>query len=182
MDEEYEAISLIQMLQAREERVMIQNRIQREHKSILISFTMNIPGAFKNSYIIWKSFLYGVKDMKDFMKKYRLQEIEVRNLSSGPEGYYILSDKCSGLEIKEALVCFEEFHPIGRWFDIDIKDINRAPISRNQIGRESRKCFLCNEDAKVCARSRRHSVQELLDFTKQSLVEYVMQKQGERTA
>lgn len=68
----------------------------------------------------------------------------------------------SPLEAKRIAVCLEDTHPHGRVFDIDVLQKDGTPIEREDIGHAPRRCYLCNEPAKVCARSRAHSIDELL--------------------
>ncbi|RDY33111.1 citrate lyase holo-[acyl-carrier protein] synthase [Lachnotalea glycerini] len=166
-------ITLEQMLQVREERVKIQNEILEKTNSILITFTMNIPGPIKNNKGIEQSFIYGKRDLIEYMKDYLIKEIQCRKLASGGEAYLVIDKQFSAKEIKSKIIEFEETHPIGRWFDIDVKSAPNRNISRAELGIKPRKCFLCNEDAKVCGRSRRHSIEELYKFTNEKIQAYV---------
>jgi holo-ACP synthase len=164
------------MKEVREERVAIQNRILENKNLTLITFTMNIPGSIKNNHWIHQSFLLGKHDLKEYMKHYSIKEIAYRNLASGGEAYFVIEKQFSAKDIKIKIVEFEETHPIGRWFDIDVKSAPNETVSRADLGFKPRKCFLCNEDAKVCGRSRRHSVKELFHFTNEKLKAYVVCK------
>jgi holo-ACP synthase len=62
--------------------------------------------------------------------------------------------------IKKIAVETEECGEAGRVFDIDV--ITRlGQISRADLGMNPRKCILCAEDAKVCARAQRHPAIEV---------------------
>lgn len=176
MQEALEEITLEKMLQVREERVAIQNRILENENLTLITFTMNIPGPIKNNQWIYQSFLLGKQDFVEYMKNDPIKEVLYRNLSSGGEAYFVIDKQFSAMIIKSKIVQFEETHPIGRWFDIDVKSAPNETVSRADLGFKPRKCFLCNEDAKVCGRSRRHSVEELFLFTNERLKGYVASK------
>ena len=55
-----------------------------------------------------------------------------------------------------------------RVLDIDV--ITAAgPISREDIGLERRKCLLCADDAKTCARKRKHPAEDLRERVRQLL-------------
>ncbi|MFA9376622.1 MAG: citrate lyase holo-[acyl-carrier protein] synthase [Lachnotalea sp.] len=176
MEEALVIITLNKMLQVREERVAIQNRLLGEHHTTLISFTMNIPGPIKNNSWIQQSFEYGITDLKQFMNYFRIREVEYRNIASGGEAYLVVDKQFSAKEIKKKLVEFENEYPIGRWFDIDVKSAPNETVSRADLGLKPRRCFLCNEDAKVCGRSRRHSVEELFKYTNKKLHDYVVSR------
>jgi len=164
-------ISLEEMLAVREERACIQDRLLETEGKTILSFTMNIPGAVKNSEWIQKSFDYGKADLLAHMEYcgILIREACIRELDSGPEGYFVIDSMLSAELAKRNVVVFEEAHPIGRWFDIDIKRSNGQAVSRGEIGLAPRKCFLCDQDAKACGRSRKHSVEELYEVTDKSL-------------
>ena len=58
--------------------------------------------------------------------------------------------------------------PVALFFilDIDVMDKDGA-VSRCELGLDARKCLICDEDAKVCARSQKHSMEELLAKVKE---------------
>lgn len=51
----------------------------------------------------------------------------------------------------------EETHPLDRLYDMDVIDPDGNTLSRSRY----RKCLLCNCQAQECARSRKHSVDEM---------------------
>ncbi len=69
---------------------------------------------------------------------------------------------------------FEDQTQLGRLFDADVlvKDQARA-ISRKDLRRKARQCFLCSRPAKECARSRRHSVSEMQEYISNLYTKYV---------
>ena len=85
---------------------------------------------------------------------------ETRFLKTGAEGYICLN----GLEKAEAkylAVIIESMSPKARLLDVDVRDKDGA-VSRGERGLDARKCLICDEDAKACARSQKHSIEELL--------------------
>ncbi|CSA56393.1 CitX protein [Vibrio cholerae] len=56
----------------------------------------------------------------------------------------------------------EREHPLGRLMDLDVIDVDGHIISRQGAQLPRRRCLLCERDAVICARSRRHSVEALL--------------------
>jgi holo-ACP synthase CitX len=65
------------------------------------------------------------------------------------------------LAVKKVAIAVEEGSRLGRLFDIDVL-WEEGSVSRSAFGAEPRKCLLCDGDAKVCARSRAHKMEELL--------------------
>lgn len=141
----------------------------------LVSMTLNIPGPVKDRPEYRRALetgLYRLKAMLDF--KSILHE-EFRPLITGPEGYMVIAG--DPMEIKKAAIAAEEADALGRLFDMDVLSIDDAAqpdaeghfsltditsMSRSQLGVPPRKCLLCGEDAKACARSRAHTMDDLL--------------------
>ena len=60
-------------------------------------------------------------------------------------------------DIKTLATEIEESHPLGRLFDMDVIGTDGMKLSRGTY----RKCIICGCQAQECARSRKHSVEEL---------------------
>jgi len=84
---------------------------------------------------------------------------KVRLDPTGPEALLVVD--AGSRELKQATARLEEEHPLGRLWDLDVIDPLRGAISRKDLGMRSRRCLLCGEDARVCVRSRAHSLKEL---------------------
>ena len=69
------------------------------------------------------------------------------------------------LEVKALSIKIEDDESLGRLADIDVLTAEKL-FSRNDFPQrnERRKCFLCEKDAVICARSRAHSQKEIMDF------------------
>ena len=88
---------------------------------------------------------------------------------TGPEGYLVLD--AAAKRIKVLCVQLEERSTTGRLYDIDVHS-PLGSVSREQIGFQPRKCLLCERAARLCGRSRRHSVEELTQAVFDILREY----------
>jgi holo-ACP synthase CitX len=164
------------LLDAREQRAARQESLIAQYQSVLITFTMNIPGPIKNASWISASFEYGKKDLLNYFSGVPLILVQEKVTAAGPEAFFIIRDTLSALEIKRLTIRFEDHHPAGRWFDIDVRDRQGAYISRSDAGKKPRTCFLCGKAAKICARSRAHSVETLFAYTKEQLEQFLAQK------
>jgi len=165
--------SLEAVLDARERRVARKQRLVETYNANVIAFTMNIPGPVKNTPCISACFFSGIEALLIYMKEHDLTEVEEYLLSTGPEGYFIFPVTASQWAVKRKLVTFEEDHPIGRWFDFDIMDSTQRAITREEIGAQPRRCFLCHDSARNCGRNRSHSVEELVAYTEETLNNYL---------
>lgn len=131
----------------------------RENQS-LINAKLNIPGPIKNNYYLARLFKRGLEQFLETLPvAYRL----IWDVATGPEAFVIVSETASS--VKQKAVTFEDDNEFGRLFDIDVliynNDNNLQPLSRKDFNQPSRKCLICDKPAKVCARSRTHSVDEM---------------------
>ena len=163
-------LTLMDLLESRENRVKRQKQLLNIHGGVLISMTLNIPGSVKDSPSYRAALYEGMAQMKD--KLYDLGGVtlnyeQVRLLKTGPEGYLCVESTVGGpvkqlaWAVKVLAVKVEEGSRLGRLFDIDVL-WEEGSISRSTLGEGPRKCLLCDQNAKICARSRAHKMEDLL--------------------
>lgn len=155
-------VSLEEILNARENRVKIQQKMLQKAPTCLLSFTLNIPGPVKVfpytkwAYEVGSSIISkGVSLLNGDV----LEQFEAKN-ETGWEGFFALN--LPPEEIKTYLLEQEEHHPLGRLFDFDVLRTDGSKLSRQELGFPERTCLLCGNPAFLCGRSRTHSAQELL--------------------
>lgn len=147
---------LDKILTAREARAQKQQQLLSQYKRPLVCFTMNIAGPVKNSELITAGFRLGQKLLNDrFVPEYEEENIA----DTGCEYFYVVEGDAKA--IKQQLCQIEDSFPMGRLFDMDVVTPDGTKISRQDVGLPVRKCLLCGGDARVCGRSRAHSVEEL---------------------
>ncbi len=171
-----EDVTLAEMLDARENRVLEQQRILAEYKLPLISFTLNIPGSLKNFPLAEKSFYEGKKLIVRQLKRYNINIVHEKNncKKTGFEAFFAVDGE--NLHIKRLMVEIEEYCSLGRIFDIDVLSQDGEKISRQDINMENRRCLLCGEYAHVCARSRKHDTEALIEKTIEIMTSYFNEK------
>ena len=118
---------------------------------------MNIPGPVKTNEQIRTAFDSGKNTL---LLKLEQAEADIKNSveiheKTGDE--LLLSIDCPAEKIKDITTEIEETHPIGRLFDMDVIDTDGQKLSRNTY----RKCIICGCQAQECARTRKHSVEEM---------------------
>lgn len=155
-------VFLEEILNARENRVKIQQKMLQKAPTCLLSFTLNIPGPVKVfpytkwAYEVGSSIISkGVSLLNGDV----LEQFETKN-ETGWEGFFALN--LPPEEIKAYLLEQEEHHPLGRLFDFDVLRTDGSKLSRQELGFPERTCLLCGNPAFLCGRSRTHSAQELL--------------------
>ena len=158
-----EEVSLDEMLLAKEKRVAYYEYLQSEYGGTIVSYNLNIPGPIKSSEIINKIFEAGLNAWNSELSRNNLSMVVSKTWyqKTGPEYFAVLKD--SPLQIKRLTTKLEEEHSLGRLFDFDIIDKHMKSYSRSQIGKEPRKCLICNNDAFQCGRSRAHGLDTLLN-------------------
>ncbi len=167
-------ISLNELLEAREERVRIQNRMREENPHPLICFTMNIAGPTKTSPIIERAFRWGLKELDEKLLKYGVSAKRIDYQKCGPTAYY--SVKGGAEEIKNICVGIEESCPMGRLFDMDVIGVDGKKLERES----ERCCIICNAPGRACAAGRIHSVEELQKKTEELIFGHFIKKDCEK--
>ena len=160
-------VGIDEILNCREKRVAIQNKMIKKHNKPVISFTMNIPGPIKTNNEIKKAFDIGKKLILEKLKENNIEILEIQELNENTGNELFISVNSLAKKIKNITVSIEEASELGRLFDMDVIDINFEKLSRESF----RKCLICEEQAQECGRSRKHSVGEL-----QNKVEKILSK------
>ncbi|NOI66052.1 citrate lyase holo-[acyl-carrier protein] synthase [Vibrio sp. 99-8-1] len=157
-------ISLQQLLTSREERAEKQRAWSRELAAPLVSFTINMVGPIKRNQIAKTAFDHGIHAIKDACV---LHDIEIKRAQAtdNDAGYQMLfcMANIEALYLKKIMLAIEETHPLGRLFDIDVIDSKGVLLSRDDFELVRRRCLICDEQAKVCARTQAHSLQQLIE-------------------
>ena len=157
-----EQVVLTDMLQCRERRAQIQDTFIEQYHCPVISFCMNIPGPVKTNEQIRTAFDSGKNTL---LLKLEQAEADIKNSIEIHE--LVLAIDCPAEKIKILTTEIEETHPIGRLFDMDVIDTGGQKLSRPSY----RKCIICGCQAQECARTRKHTVEEM-----QAKIEEMLEK------
>jgi holo-ACP synthase len=158
-----ENVTLHEMLSFREKKVGMQEVLRRKHdKATIVALGMNIPGPRKTSPGILLAFSAGGEELDRLFFENGLTVLEETVVKENA-GYLKLYavNSLDPLFVKRLTVRMEETHPLGRLFDIDVYDEAGNGIGRAELGSPVRKCLICEKNAKLCGRSRSHTVEEL---------------------
>ena len=149
------SVDLGQMLEARERRVAIQNKMLEGAgpEKCLVCLTMNIAGDVKRTPMTRMLFNAGVEEMRSLgfriLKEFSLDE------ATGSEAFWLLNEE--GTQVKAMLEKAEDSFPAARLYDFDVIIPGGSKLSRA----EGRRCLICDSYAAECARSRRHGLEEV---------------------
>ncbi|MBV1756516.1 MAG: citrate lyase holo-[acyl-carrier protein] synthase [Dethiosulfatibacter sp.] len=159
-----DGFNVAQLLDDREERYKKQIEMITVHNLPIISFTINTPGSEKNNKIIKHIFESGLKEIESVLLNNSIEIMDRYYSTDGLSGpIIILSLSSNPIKLKELMIGIENKHSLGRLLDIDVIDEQLKHISRTDLGFETRKCLICNEYAKICSRSQRHDMTDVLN-------------------
>lgn len=165
----YPVVTLAMMLNAREERMERQKEILTRYRTPLISMTMNIPGARKNSALISFAFFEKMEKLK---RRIHAEPLEQRVTCEAAGCEALLPYRMDPKLLKATAVALEEEDRIGRLLDIDVLDCDGEKLSRSVM----RPCLVCGGPVFLCSRSQRHSAEELQRATDAILLDYAAER------
>lgn len=173
-------VQLGAMLAAREARMAAQHGLIKKHNLPVVLFTLNIPGPVKRFALADMLFDSGVDMINRALlsRGIAIADGITRRCETGCE--YIAAIDGDAYRAKAALTALEESFPAARLFDMDVITNEFEHISRADIGMQPRRCFLCSAPAAECARSRRHTLDELTDHVHTLLWQWYADAQAER--
>lgn len=152
--------TLEEVLDNRERRIgKIRELEEKFPNKTILCFKLNIPGAQKINDAVVKIFSYGVSEISQILSESSVLFKEEKLIKTGPE-LFLVSDY-DPILLKEKMVELEEISAFGRLYDVDLVK-NGENITREMLNYGPRKCFICENDAKACARNRTHSVEEMI--------------------
>lgn len=153
---------LQKILQNKEQRAQRQKDALSSYKNPIISITVNIPGEKKLSHETIFIYHEMVKKLKTKLHDKEYKEVFKCEKETGIEGIISVKMKADKLKLLTCKLEDEEF--LGRFIDFDVIDEDNKLLSRKDFSLPQRKCFICDEVAVFCARSRKHSVVEMVEY------------------
>jgi holo-ACP synthase CitX len=164
--------SLKNLLDAREERALMQKFFLSCPGVIgapcVVQLSLNIPGWPKRLKGDELALSRGAEALCGALSGIGVSPLIMSLLSNaaGEAVYYIcdVAGDAAAAGVKRVVAEVEESAEWGRVLDIDVITV-RGQISRADVGFAPRKCLICTDDAKICARRQRHPVSELREMT-----------------
>ncbi len=150
------AVALDDILAARDARVARQQAMQAAG-GVLLSLTLVAPGAVKRSPLLDAIFAAALAALRPLVDDARARIEAVDD--SGHHALYLLDGEAR--DWKTRMLALENRAPLSRLWDIDIIDRDGVAVSRRDLGLPPRRCLICDDDAKTCARERRHDIAAL---------------------
>lgn len=156
------AVSLPELLSSRESRQTRQRAWLARHQCTLISLTMVMPGAVKDTALSRELFCLAWRALETLSQQQGWSWVAWRCLpqETGSEGLIALD--VPAREVKQATLALEESQPLGRLWDIDVLDSCGSILSRRDFDLPARRCLICTQPASLCGREQKHSTAQLL--------------------
>ena len=153
---EGKTVALDAVLAARDARVARQQALLAQG-GVLLSLTLVAPGAVKRSPLLDAIFTAALNALRPHISdaRARLEAVD----DGGHHALYLLNGDAH--DWKKRVIALENRSPLARLWDIDIIGGDGTPVSRRDLGLPPRRCLICDDDAKSCARTRRHNIGEL---------------------
>ena len=166
-------ITLEQMLMAKENRVNNQQQVFAHYPYPLISLSLVIPGPIKKSSGTVFLFNEAVQAIHQMLNQHNISIIHEKLYESITGDEALLSIDYNVDMLKQLCIKIEERHFLGRLWDIDVIDpVTQKSISRSKFEHHSRQCLVCHDNAKICGRSKRHSINEILSAIANKVNDY----------
>jgi holo-ACP synthase len=155
--------TLNQILASRDNRAAKQKMLIEKYNLPVITFTVNMPGTYKNTPFSKRFFIEGYNEIVKILVLNGIYPSykEDNDQITGFEAYIVA--RADAHMIKDYTIKIENQHPLGRMFDFDVLDCEGNVVSRDSLGYPRRRCLLCKQEAYICVRSKKHSISDLLD-------------------
>ena len=154
---ENQPVTLQDVLDARERRAQLQQKLIEMYRIPVISFTMNIAGPVKTNPQILRAFESGRSVLENDLKEKKLPVKErcVIHEATGDEALYAVDGDPQVL--KDICVSIEEGMMAGRLYDMDVIGADGIKLVRET----ERSCIVCGRQGRYCASRRIHSAEEV---------------------
>lgn len=156
-DQQPRCVEVQDVLRARDARAQRQAELLERYKRPLISFSMNIAGPVKDNALIRQAFLEGAARIENQLRWHGAAVAETLRTMEFTGCEQLWAVDAPAQEIKKWMCAVEEADELGRLFDIDVLDEQGIRLSRSA----ERRCLICDDSARSCGRSRRHSADAL---------------------
>lgn len=155
-------ISLTELLDARETRANLQETLRQKHKQTVLSITLTAVGGVKKNALLDFVFAKCLENVTACFKRLAVSPTEslIRPLETGHEALFALP--IDAMQLKRAMIALEDSSPLARLWDLDVISAEGELLSRSELGFAPRPCLVCAAQAKVCARERRHSIDDII--------------------
>lgn len=158
------------VLDAREQHYEMQQKIQQLYHVGFITIGLNIPGPNKTEELYHEFFQKIIKpQFLRFLieKTIDYQKITEYHDETGDYLIVILAKNSDYQTIKAELIALEQSTDYYRLADFDVYNETGKALVRRHFKTPMRRCYLCPQNAKCCAKAQTHELKDLLTHIKQ---------------
>ena len=156
---------ITEFLLDRDRRVLYQEHLLKENKDkTLVTIRINYPGIEKSNYITDNIVNTIYNEILTYYGKFIVFEDKYKN-KEGIVAHFLFD--LDFVNVKKEMINMEEEHILGRCLDIDVytlKNDKVIGISRSDLFKKPRRCFICDLDAKICSRAQTHTIDEIKNY------------------
>ena len=156
---------ITEFLLDRDKRVAYQEHLLKENKDkTLVTIRINYPGIEKSNYITDNIVNTIYNEILTYYGKFIVFEDKYKN-KEGIVAHFLFD--LDFVNVKKEMINVEEEHILGRCLDIDVytlKNDKVIGISRSDLFKKPRRCFICDLDAKICSRAQTHTIDEIKNY------------------
>lgn len=157
------------LLETREQRAIKQKTLLKQGIPLVV-IRANYPGTHKlNTHTTIVVSLLA----HEITQRYSIVHKEISCTEEGLITYLLIDE--DPYKIKQQMIKLEENHPLGRLSDIDIITQDKI-LSRHDSQQPPRRCYLCNDNAHICSRSQKHSIDEIQTYFKNKIETFCQNK------
>lgn len=156
------AYSAEDLLLEREQRVDFIDKLLYKYNRPVMFIRVNYPGLNKSNPVTEKIMqCIDIIASDKFKDKILMKLIKIT--AEGPTITMVLEEE--SVEVKKTAIQIEDEHTLGRCVDMDVYNPKTLQgMSRVDFDIGPRKCFLCEDTAHNCVRSRKHSQADIIKF------------------
>lgn len=162
-------VELIELLDSREKKQFIQQECLQKHSCSLLSLSLVSPGGVKKNHLFDYIFQRALVEIDTWFEQNTIEiySQQIHRENTGHFAVYAVKTKADNL--KKLMIDLEESSNLARLWDADVLNEKGEIISRTELGSRPRRCLICEKEAKICARNRTHTLEDIL-ITMQKLV------------
>lgn len=147
------------VLDDREKRYHYILELLKKYNLPVLCGKINYPGNNKNTVEAINAFKMLVKVINN---KFSMSTVFSVILEGFDGMSVLLVINMEPVVIKKIAVDIEESNELGRIYDIDVYTKSGTSIDREIIGLPPRRCIICGDNARICVRSGKHSLLEII--------------------
>ena len=161
---------LMELLDLREKRDHFEKELLMKYNGTLLTLRANFPGKDKRH----EKADFAVRVLYEEVRKH-FQPVHEERIKNSEGLILFLLLKENSIDVKRRIIEIEEYHPLGRLLDMDVRDETKI-WSRRDFDLPGRKCYLCDDLAVHCVRAEKHRKEDVMNHFIKTVDEFVKKR------